>query len=101
MIYTFGCTALEDKYNSTRKETDCGGCMLHSVRGSGSSNKRRLKSRRDSISLYKKPSLPSNKVKLLHCTSVHFISKLDLPFCCFGVLMLVIIDVTGNLCGGT
>ncbi|XP_047167639.1 uncharacterized protein LOC124836513 [Vigna umbellata] len=61
VIYTFGCTALEDKYNSTGKETDCGGCMLHSVRGSGSSNKRRLKSRRDSISLYKKPSLPSNK----------------------------------------
>jgi len=71
-MYTFGCKALEDKKNGTGKETDCGGCMLHSVRGSGSSNKRRLKSRRDSISFNKKPSLPSNKVMLLHCTSVRF-----------------------------
>ncbi|CAJ1822226.1 unnamed protein product [Sphenostylis stenocarpa] len=61
VMYTYGCTALDDKYNNTRKETDCGGCLLHSVRGSGSSNKRRLTSRRDSISLYKKPGSHANK----------------------------------------
>ncbi|KAL2330203.1 hypothetical protein Fmac_017784 [Flemingia macrophylla] len=62
VMYTYGCPTLDDNYNSTRKETDCGGFMLHSVRSSSSlSHKRRLKSRKDSISLYKKPSLPANK----------------------------------------
>ncbi|RZB53358.1 uncharacterized protein LOC114397034 [Glycine soja] len=64
VMYTYGCPTIDNNYNSTGKETDCGGCMLHSVRGSGSSRKRRLKSRKDSISLYQKPSLPDNKVKL-------------------------------------
>lgn len=61
VMYTYGCPTIDDNYNSTRKETDCGGFMLHSVRGSGSTHKRRLKSRKDSISLYEKPSLPANK----------------------------------------
>ncbi|TKY65369.1 monocopper oxidase protein SKU5 [Spatholobus suberectus] len=61
VMYTYGCPTMDDTYNSTKNETDCGGFMLHSVRGTGSSHKRRLKSRKDSINLYKKPSLPANK----------------------------------------
>lgn len=67
-MYTYGCPTMDDDHNSTRKETDCGGIFLHSIRRGGSSHKRRLKSRSDSVYLYKKPSLPSNKVKLLHYT---------------------------------
>ncbi|KAK7394685.1 hypothetical protein VNO78_15220 [Psophocarpus tetragonolobus] len=61
VMYTYGCPTIDNDY-TTRKETDCGGCMLHSVRRSGgSSHKRRLKSRKDSISVYKKTSLPETK----------------------------------------
>lgn len=61
VMYTYGCPTIDDDHNSTRKETDCGGVFLHSIRRGGSSHKRRLKSRSDSVNLYKKPSLPANK----------------------------------------
>ncbi|KAK7340342.1 hypothetical protein VNO77_21044 [Canavalia gladiata] len=61
VMYTYGCPTIDDDYNSTGTEPDCGGCMLHSIRGSRSSRKQRQKSRKDSINLYKKPSLSANK----------------------------------------
>lgn len=66
VMYTYGPPTMVDNYNKeSEKEPCCGGIMLHSIHGSGgSSRKGRLQSRTDSISLYKKPSLPANKVQL-------------------------------------
>ncbi|XP_058737441.1 uncharacterized protein LOC131609679 [Vicia villosa] len=60
--YTYGCPTMDaDEYDKSKNEPCCDGLMLHSVRGSGSSRKRRQQSRASSVNLYKKPSLPASK----------------------------------------
>lgn len=79
-MYTYGCPTLNDTYNNSKKEPNCGGFMLQSIHGNRSSRKPRQLSRKDSISFYKKPTLPANKVKLLLCTFPFWLSKLDFFF---------------------
>jgi hypothetical protein len=63
--YTYGFPTMDDEnYNKYKTEACCNGFMLHSIHGSGSSRKQRQKSKPSSINLYKKTSLPANKVKL-------------------------------------
>ncbi|KAF7805263.1 putative transmembrane protein [Senna tora] len=64
VMYTYGCSALDDNHKNSKMESSCSGFILQSIHGSGSSRKRRQQSRTDSISLYKKDSLPANKVAL-------------------------------------
>ncbi|XP_004492821.3 uncharacterized protein [Cicer arietinum] len=60
--YTYGCPTMDDEnYDKSKKEPNCGGFRLRSVRGSESSRKRRLQSKTSSINWYTKPSLPANK----------------------------------------
>lgn len=66
--YTYGCPTMDDdNYDKSKNKPCCDGLMLHSVRGGGSSRKRRQQSRASSINLYKKPSLPANKVNPSLC----------------------------------
>lgn len=75
-MYTYGCPTIDDNNNESRNESCCGGIMLHSVHGSGSSRKRRQRSRTGSLNLHKKPSVPASKVNTVHIT---FFSLVKFP----------------------
>ncbi|KAL1322412.1 hypothetical protein HN51_067408 [Arachis hypogaea] len=59
VMFTYGCPTIEDDYKNSETDPCCSGTMLHSVRGSASSRKRRMQSKTSSISFYKKPDQPA------------------------------------------
>ncbi|XP_028770636.1 uncharacterized protein LOC114728001 [Neltuma alba] len=61
VMYTYGYNTGDDIYKNSKMESSCSGLMLQSIRGSGSSCKRRQQSRTDSISFYRKPSGTATK----------------------------------------
>lgn len=57
-MYTWGCSALDDDLNYTRSGSSCSGLTMQSFR-KGSTHKKRQTSRKDSINLSRKATLPS------------------------------------------
>lgn len=57
-MYTWGCSALEDDSNYTRSGSSCSGLTMQSFQ-KGSTHKKRQTSRKDSINLSRKATLPS------------------------------------------
>ncbi|KAL4382310.1 hypothetical protein HN51_005928 [Arachis hypogaea] len=59
VMFTYGYPTIEDDYKNSKTDPCCSGTMLHSVRGSASSRKRRMQSKTSSISFYKKADQPA------------------------------------------
>ncbi|KAA8533439.1 hypothetical protein F0562_031127 [Nyssa sinensis] len=61
VMYTWGCSTLDDDYNNVGKEACCTGVMIESFHKKGSLRKQSQQNRMDSICFNKKVNLPSEK----------------------------------------
>lgn len=85
VMYTWGCSIVDDEFNHAKKESGCSNLTRPSIRGNGSSHgsvsmrKRRQTNRMDTISFNKKFSLPSEKSATQDYTHTHEVksSKVD------------------------
>ncbi|XP_019152650.1 PREDICTED: uncharacterized protein LOC109149371 isoform X2 [Ipomoea nil] len=68
VMYTWGPSALEDKFNNVRDDGCCTGAALESLHKKGSLHKQKEQRRLDTISFSTKVSLPDNKNTIIEQT---------------------------------
>lgn len=70
VMYTWGCSTLDDCYKKTKKGSCCTSVVVESFHRNGSSMKRGQQNRKDAFSFNKKIGLPSEKNAIIECTHV-------------------------------
>ncbi|KAJ7978241.1 putative Transmembrane protein [Quillaja saponaria] len=82
VMYTWGCSTLDDDYKNPKMASGCSPFMIQSVHGNGSSRKQKQQKRLDSVNFNRKVSTPgkkqstvSEKQHLTHSAKQHYIGS--------------------------